>query len=291
MKEMLIVTKKFIFSVGEVWFDENREALNNVDVVHYRQLLHPIKGGQCDEFYTRLIDLTKNQDELWETISSNDRYKIRRAEQKDQVIYEYWKKIDSDILNEFSDFYDSFADQKGLTKINRIQLQNRADAGVIDISRVKLKDGESLVWHVYYRTQNRVRLLHSASLKNNNNTTYQSILGRANRYHHWQDIVRFKNLGIVTYDFGGWYTGNTDREKLGINQFKEKFGGEVVKNFNCVYGITLKGKLYLHLLNIYTRLPQLSLLRRPYFLSHTPKQSQVEASSELEFSIPEAQRE
>ncbi len=153
---MLIVTKKFIFSVGEVWFDENREALNNVDVVHYRQLLHPIKGGQCDEFYTRLIDLTKNQDELWETISSNDRYKIRRAEQKDQVIYEYWEKIDSDILNEFSDFYDSFADQKGLTKINRIQLQNRADAGVIDISRVKLKDGESLVWHVYYRTQNRV---------------------------------------------------------------------------------------------------------------------------------------
>ncbi|MBD2678364.1 MULTISPECIES: hypothetical protein [Nostoc] len=290
---MLIVTKKFIFSVGEVWFDENPEELSNVDVVHYRQLLHPIKGGQSDEFYTRLIDLTKSHDELWECISSNDRYKIRRAEQKDHIIYEYWEKIDSDTLNDFSDFYDSFASQKGLTKINRAQLQNRADAGVIDISRVKLKDGESLVWHVYYRTKNRVRLLHSASLKKNDDTSYQSILGRANRYHHWQDIVRFKNLGISTYDFGGWYIGNTDREKLGINQFKEKFGGEVVKNFNCVYGITLKGKLYLHLLNVYMRLSQLSLLRKPYFLSHTQTQEKIEApaSSEVEFSIPEAQRE
>ncbi|MFN6563558.1 MAG: hypothetical protein RMY28_027685 [Nostoc sp. ChiSLP01] len=290
---MLIVTKKFIFSVGEVWFDENLEELSNVDVVHYKQLLHPIKGGQSDEFYTRLIDLTKSHDELWESISSNDRYKIRRAEQKDQIIYEYWEKINSDTLNEFSDFYDSFASQKGLTKINRVQLQNRVDAGVVEISRVKLKNGESLVWHVYYRTKNRVRLLHSASLKNNNDTSYQSILGRANRYHHWQDIVKFKNLGISTYDFGGWYTGNTDREKLGINQFKEKFGGDVVKNFNCVYGITLKGKLYLRLLNIYMRLSQLSLLRKPDFLSHTRTQEKVEApaSSEVEFSIPEAKRE
>ncbi|MDF5706258.1 MAG: hypothetical protein PUP90_00930 [Nostoc sp. S4] len=253
---MLIITKKFIFSVGEVWFDEETRELQNVDVLHYRQWMQPIQGSQSDEFYTRLIDLTKSHNQLWENISSNDRYKIRRAEQKDQVIYEYWESIDSNILNDFSNFYDLFASQKGLTKINRIQLQNRVDAGVIDISRVKLKDGDSLVWHVYYRNKNRVRLLHSASLKNNNDTSYQSILGRANRYHHWQDILRFKNLGISSYDFGGWYTGNTDREKLGINEFKEKFGGEVVKNFNCVNGITWKGKLYLHILKIYFRLSQ-----------------------------------
>ncbi|MBX9252829.1 hypothetical protein H1Q63_02260 [Desmonostoc muscorum CCALA 125] len=260
---MLIVKKKFIFSVGEVWFDEETLELRNVDVVHYRQWIHPIAGGQSDEFYTRLIDLTKSHDELWENISSNDRYKIRRAEQKDQVVYEYWERINSDILNKFSDFYDLFALQKGLSKINRTQLKNRVDANVIDISHVKLKNGDSLVWHVYYRSKNRVCLLHSASLKNNNDTSYQSILGRANRYHHWQDIVRFKNLGISTYDFGGWYTGNTDQEKLGINQFKEKFGGEVVKNFNCVNGITMKGKLYLHLLKIYMILSQLSLPRIP----------------------------
>ncbi|QMS91442.1 hypothetical protein HUN01_29020 [Nostoc edaphicum CCNP1411] len=262
---MLIVTKKFIFSVGEVWFDEDPPELSNVDVLHYRQWIHPIKGGQSDEFHTRLIDLTKSQDELWESISINDRYKIRRAEQKDQVVYEYFEHINSDIINEVSDFYDSFASQKGLSKINRNQLQNRVNAGAIDISRIKLQNGESLIWHVYYCSHNRVRLLHSASLKNSNDTSYQSILGRANRYHHWQDIVRFKNLGISVYDFGGWYTGNTDQEKLGINQFKEKFGGEIVKNFNCINGITIKGKLYLHLLKIYMSLSQLPLPRLSNF--------------------------
>ncbi|MHC0066590.1 hypothetical protein ACWATR_27330 [Nostoc sp. UIC 10890] len=262
---MLIVTKKFIFSVGEVWFDEDPPELSNVDVLHYRQWIQPIQGSQSDEFHTRLIDLTKSQDELWESISSNDRYKIRRAEQKDQVVYEYFEHINSDIINDFSDFYDSFAFQKGLARINRIQLINRVKAGAIDISRIKLNNGEPLIWHVYYRSHNRVRLLHSASLKNSNDTSYQSILGRANRYHHWQDIVRFKNLGISVYDFGGWYTGNTDQEKLGINQFKEKFGGEIVKNFNCINGITIKGKLYLHLLKIYMSLSQLSLPRLSNF--------------------------
>ncbi|MEH2158071.1 hypothetical protein [Nostoc sp.] len=262
---MLIITKKFIFSVGEVWFDEDPQELGNVDVLHYRQWIHPIEGSQSDEFYTRLIDLTKSYDELWGSISSNDKYKIRRAEQKDQVVYEYWEHIDSEIINQFSDFYDLFACQKGLTKINRTQLKNRVDAGAIDISHVKLNNGESLVWHVYYRSDNRVRLLHSASVKNSTDTSYQSILGRANRYHHWQDIVRFKNLGISVYDFGGWYTGNTDQEKLGINQFKEKFGGEIVKNFNCINGITMKGKLYLHLLKIYMSLSQLSLPRLSNF--------------------------
>jgi len=47
------------------------------------------------------------------------------------------------------------------------------------------------------------------------------------------------------YDFGGWYSGNTDPEMLNINRFKEEFGGKVVKVYKCWYGISLKGKLCL----------------------------------------------
>ncbi|RCJ37357.1 hypothetical protein A6770_14615 [Nostoc minutum NIES-26] len=261
---MLILKRKLIFSVGEVWFDEEPKELNNVDVIYYKQWKYPIVGAQSNEVQTRLIDLTKSQQELWQNISSNDRYKIRRAEQKDEIAYEYWDNVNSDLLNRFSDFYDLFATQKGLVKIDRSWLRKRADAGLIDISHVKLKDGSPLVWHVYYVHKNRAFLLHSASIKNSENTSYQSLIGRANRYHHWQDILRFKNSGIGIYDFGGWYTGNTDRQKLGINEFKEKFGGEVVKNFNCINGITIKGKLYLHLLKIYMSLSKLPLPRIPW---------------------------
>lgn len=244
---MVTITRKLIFSVGEVWFDEEPEGIPNVDVLYYRQRAAPLDGARSDEFHTRLIDLTKSHDELWAAVSKNDRYKIRRAAEKDQLSYHYWQRPDLSILDEFADFYDQFATQKGLTKVNRVQLRDRAKMGAIDVSQVKLKDEMSLTWHVHYRSQKRLRLLHSASIKNNSDTAYQSLLGRANRYHHWQDIVRFKDSGDLTYDFGGWYMGNTDQEKLGINQFKEKFGGVVVRNFNCVHSITMKGRLYLYL--------------------------------------------
>lgn len=244
---MVIVKKKFIFSIGEVWFDEEPDRLANLDVIYYWHRSQPIKNTQIQEVYTRLIDLTQNYDGLWGSLSSNDRYKIRRAEEKDKVIYEYWENINANTLNEFADFYDNFALQKGLTKINRLQLNNLADTGVLDLSRIKLDDGTSLVWHAHYRNKNRSFLLHSASIKDKSDSSFQSLLGRANRYHHWQDILRFKKIGIPVYDFGGWYVGNTDEEKLRINEFKQRFRGEIANNFNCRRGVTIKGKLYLGL--------------------------------------------
>jgi hypothetical protein len=248
---MLIVTKSLFCSVGEVWFNEKPKHIVGVDVLYYRQWTQPVAGAQVDEFHTMLIDLTKPQDQLWQKIGKNDRYKIRRAEDKDQVVYEYWEQPSADIIHQFADFYDRFAVQKGFVKMNRAQLINRANNGALDISHVKAKDGVSLVWHGHYRNQSRARLLYSASLKDNADTNYQSMLGRANRYHHWQDILRFKQANLAFYDFGGWYTGHTDQEKLGINHFKEKFGGDIVQYFNCTHSLTLKGKVYMWLRETY----------------------------------------
>jgi lipid II:glycine glycyltransferase (peptidoglycan interpeptide bridge formation enzyme) len=66
-----------------------------------------------------------------------------------------------------------------------------------------------------------------------------------NRCLHWNDMRWFKREGIPTYDLGGWYNGIQDEEKLRINKFKEEFGGTIVKNYNCVQGVTLKGKVAL----------------------------------------------
>ncbi len=71
------------------------------------------------------------------------------------------------------------------------------------------------------------------------------MLGRANRYHRWQDILKFKSLGVLTYDLGGLYTNPTSQHLLNINKFKDEFGGERVRQFNWRYGITIKGKLFL----------------------------------------------
>lgn len=247
---MLTIRKKFIFSLGEVWFDEEPEEVHNVDILYYHNWTNPIRGIQCDEYYTILLDLTKDQDELWEDIGKNTRYKVRRAE-KEQPVYEFWNTNNLGILNEFSDFYDEFALKKGLPKLIRSRLRSFMDAGSLDISRIKLKSGEPLVWHAYYCSKTRSFLLYTASMfRSSTDTSYRNMVGRANRYHHWQDIVRFKNLGMQFYDFGGWYAGDQDQEKLGINKFKEEFGGKLIKNFNCSHGITMKGKLYSQLRKI-----------------------------------------
>ncbi|MDZ8050459.1 MAG: hypothetical protein RMX68_010075 [Aulosira sp. ZfuVER01] len=249
----MYIFKNKLLLMGEVWFDAETQEMGNVDVLLYKQRTYPINNVTYEECHTRLIDLQKTQDEIWLNIGKNDKYKIKRAGERDRVIYEYWENPESNILNEFADFYDVFAVQKGLKKINRTILKSRADSGLIDISQIKSNDGNPLIWHTYYRNKECAYLLHSASLKNDSDTSYQSMLGRANLYHHWQDILRFKNAGISKYDFGGWYTGNTDNQKLGINKFKEKFGGEVVKRYNCARPITLKGQLYLSLIKILRR--------------------------------------
>jgi len=73
------------------------------------------------------------------------------------------------------------------------------------------------------------------------------LAGRANRYLHWADIVHFRAHGVHTYDFGGWYEGHDDKERLGINEFKEEFGGRVVCEHNGKLPLTWKGTAFMTL--------------------------------------------
>lgn len=241
--------------IEEVWFDEEPQEKPNVDVVHYVERTQPINGIRFDEFYTRVLDITKDQESLWNNLGKNNRYKINRALQKDKFVYLWWNKetIENNILNEFFEFHDRFASLQRLKKISRSRVRSFAEAEILDLSLTKSPDGNPLVWHAHCCVQNRVVFFYGASLKNPNDTSYQSLVGRANRYHHWQDILRFKDLGISIYDFGGWYVGKTDQKLLNINNFKEEFGGEVVKSFKCHHGITWKGKLCVELYKILMR--------------------------------------
>ncbi|HEY9640575.1 MAG TPA: hypothetical protein V6C57_08825 [Coleofasciculaceae cyanobacterium] len=246
----MVSTRGKLVSIAEVWCKEETKNKPKADVIYYFLQEKPIEGTQCHEFYTIEIDLTQSEEKLWDDISKNDKYKIRRARDKDGLIYKYFNVIDDDILEEFCDFFNHFAYRKGLKSIKKTRLKTFVESGSLVLSKISSDDGTTLVWHSYYYQESRVHLLQSASARHEANTNFNSMIGRGNRYHHWKDILTFKNLGIPIYDFGGWYAGNTDQERLGINQFKEKFGGEIVKSFNCSYGRTFKGRAYLHLQKI-----------------------------------------
>jgi lipid II:glycine glycyltransferase (peptidoglycan interpeptide bridge formation enzyme) len=90
----------------------------------------------------------------------------------------------------------------------------------------------------------RARLFYSAShFRKSEDSELRNLIGRANRLLHWEDIRFFKEMGLSCYDFGGWYGGREDVEKLAINQFKESFGGEKQREYTYIVPVTAIGKI------------------------------------------------
>jgi len=172
------------------------------------------------------------------------RYEIRRAA-TDGLVYEYCSSPDVATVDAFCGFYNTFAAQKGLAKAPRTRMLLVSRSGALSLSRVSLGH-ETLVWHAYLTVGSRARLTHSASLyRGTADVARRQLIGRANRFHHWQDIICLRAHGIATLDLGGWYPGTENSQLLQINKFKEEFGGHVVRGFNCTRGITLRGRLVL----------------------------------------------
>lgn len=234
----MISYKKASLRIAETWFDENANGVQ-VDIIRHFQHPNPIAEAQCSPFHTIVIDLDKDPDLLLARMNRVTRYEIRRAD-KDNLTHQMWLATDSNCLVEFLRFYDAFAAQTGLPKRRSVRLEKFAEAGALSLSVVRGKEGVPFVWHAYYRTNERVRLLHSASLERDSG--HRNLLGRANRYHHWQDVLAFRAQGTKIFDLGGWYDGISDSKKLSINQFKEGFGGQIVVDYNCINGLTRLGK-------------------------------------------------
>jgi hypothetical protein len=241
---MIVYQKKFL-RIAEYWNGEEPN-MPGVDLVRRFQQSQPIDGMLCREFYTILLDLKLDDEELLARMKRDTRYEVKRAASKDQLVYDCLDGRDRQVFQQFCDYYDDFATQKAQPKLNRTWLSLLAESGALTLSRVSDSTREVLVWHGYHRSNTRATLLYSASLfRKSESSELRNKVGRANRFQHWRDMQRFKAEGISVYDFGGWYEGGSDLERLRINTFKEEFGGEIVKNYICERAVTAKAKLFL----------------------------------------------
>ncbi|HXD31766.1 MAG TPA: hypothetical protein VN643_11655 [Pyrinomonadaceae bacterium] len=222
--------------------------LEGADVVRRFQQTEHLRGMLCREFHTVLIDLTQESDAILDHMKRGTRYEIRRALSADDLTHHHWDGRERGIFNEFCGYAETFLQQKGQPKLDRAWISLMADAGLLSLTRIDDNKANGLVWHAYHHGPERVTLLYSASsFRENPSAEFRNLAGRANRLHHWLDMLHFKKDGVATYDFGGWYHGSTDEERLRINKFKQQFGGKVVKNYICEEARTLKGKLFLKL--------------------------------------------
>ncbi len=242
-----MLTTKGPVRIAEIWFDDDFEAAR-ADIVRFRNRSTPPEEGHCVEWYTLIVDLAQEVAAIEAKIKSDARYAIRRAAAKDQLIYNYHEQPVDEVIEAFLAFYRQFAGATGLPDINLAHLRLMRDTRKLILTNVQTAGGEDLVWHSYLCGKDRVRLLHSASLfRTADNSAYRQLVGRANRYHHWVDFLKFKEAGFRSYDFGGWYSGTDDPDKLRINRFKEEFGGTVAPTYYGEVALTLLGKVALKL--------------------------------------------
>jgi hypothetical protein len=238
----MIVSQGRFCRVATVYFEEEPVPVD-VDIIHYIQRPSPVPGSYSSVFCTIVLDLGREPDVLLAAMHRNTRNEIRHGMRKG-LRHLGWSNNRA-VLEHACDFYDRFAGLKGLPPADRRYLRRLLRAGRLDLSVVRDGDRE-LVWHAYYRTPQRVLNLISASLfMAHADATERALIGIANRYHTWMDMLMYKQADIPIFDQGGWYDGTADQEKLRINNFKERFGGTIVRNYDCHRPITLKGRLML----------------------------------------------
>jgi lipid II:glycine glycyltransferase (peptidoglycan interpeptide bridge formation enzyme) len=237
----MIVTRKKSVVIADLYCAETPARIA-ADVARYNHWPTPCPGFRCPPFHTILIDLTQPEMDLLAQMGKGTRYEIRRAG-NESLLAESVENVAS-ALAEFCDFYDRAAVLKNLPPMDRNRLGAMAGSGRLALTRVRVQEEAPMAWHAYYADDRAAILLYSMSAhRHSSNASFQQLVGRANRYLHWQDILRFRQKGLAVMDLGGWYGGTEDTALLRINKFKEDLGGKVVEIYNSMAGITLKGKL------------------------------------------------
>ncbi|WP_062428542.1 hypothetical protein [Treponema endosymbiont of Eucomonympha sp.] len=223
---------------GKTYFNEAYER-GEIDVIIEWQ--YAKRYLFSEPFYTLCIDLTQSKDIIFAQFAKNTKYKINRAIKQDGI-----ETADMTPAKEaFYTFFDEFAMTKKLNRIDRNDIDRLIEHQMFVI-RAALYKHEPVVYHTYIIANGRTRLAQSASLfRKSAEPDLRSVIGRANRLLHWEDICYFKDLGYSVYDLGGINTNTANKETLSINNFKECFGGTEVREYKSLIPVSIKGYMYL----------------------------------------------
>lgn len=190
-------------------------------------------GFVSKPFYTILNRLDISEEDIFKGFTSTVRNEVRRSE-RENVQFGFL-----DNLEEFRSFHNNFASAKGCYLADEGLIEGYKDNLLITCAKLNQK---ILVAHAYLCDfeAKKVRLLLSSNVRLTEEIDLKFI-GRANKYLHYKDFTYFKQQGFLVYDFGGYAYNTTDKQRQGINVFKQAFGGVLVKNSDyqsCIYWCT-----------------------------------------------------
>ncbi len=244
-----VVSRQWPVTVKHYWFDQRPAGTAMPDIAKLHSIPAPLKNARNNESWTLLIDLSATETELMSRLSSNTRTQVRRAE-REGISIERLNCREAGRLDEFAHFWSRFSESKADVRsilnisVQLHMLQRMANASILELSRAVGPAGEILAYHVIIVAGERARVHHSASLFRIEglNSAQRHLIGRANRFLRWQNILYYKRYGFTQFDMGGWYAGNEDDSLLRVNAFKEEFGGQPVCEYDAMIACTMIGR-------------------------------------------------
>ncbi|RAL21027.1 hypothetical protein [Thermoflavimicrobium daqui] len=229
-------------------WDQKSFPIPKVDLIIYSQLPEILLRNQKytlhKRFRTLYIDLQKDEESLFADLSKTTRYQIKRAiREQFQVVIE--TSPSQELVYEFCNSYNLFANKKGIPASNMSKLQSLNQKGLLVISYALDPNNEKVCFHASNVRDQRACMIYSCSNRFSLDSSQRNAIGRANRYLHWMEILHFKEAGYTIYDFCGLSLDKGNQKLQKIDHFKKKFGGKEVIEYKCYEAKTWIGKLAL----------------------------------------------
>lgn len=232
------------------WFADER--IKDKGIITYKEA--KLKIGRWEEFFTLITDLTESEETIKSHFAKNCKYKVNRAYREDvKFVMNASEDITNEDIDEYILFFSEFWKSKdsSLENPNALieEMRSYRDTGGLTITKAYV-EGELAIYHTYVNDDKCARLFHSASLyrlTSDEDGSKKNIIGMANRALHYEDMLFFKNKGLIEYDWGGAGKGE---EVASITEFKESFGGMPVTYYDCQQVNGLKAKLVVFISNI-----------------------------------------
>jgi hypothetical protein len=236
--------RRLFFSAGDCFLSGS--VLLKREINYFIQVPENIEN-QLNEFYTLLADLSAPVETLWQNIYYRTRAEIQGFTANQAYEHTVQLNLPAGDLKNFIRLLNRFSKHKGIRKAETFRLNAYNKAGLLAVSFIK-QQGQLICINFYRVNQQRATNLYSFHLKHELNGMFNNThIGRAHRALHWLDMLEFKKMNIPHYDFCGWYAGNTDKQLLNINAFKEQFTQHKVKEYS---GVIYKNKLLILLFKL-----------------------------------------
>jgi hypothetical protein len=232
-----VVPYTLIFFPEDSALEEMADRLPAIQVTRVEAASLDLEHGRCIVDHhlclTLAVDLTRRVDELYKNVAANARIRIHKAERLGSRVTIRRCSADTGydkaLVDEFRALYNQLAiGKRGIAvPISRATAERfRANTDLM----LAYLDGELICGHFNLIDKHKgiSRLLYSANRRFEERKTAR-LSGILNCYLHWYEILKYREEGLTSYDFG---TIGQIEDGLGVNRFKMQFGGDIMREHN-----------------------------------------------------------